>query len=810
MNVSLNWLRQYVDVELSPEEISEILTTIGLEVEGMKKVESIKGGLRGVVIGHILTCEKHPNADKLSKTTVDVGAEEPLSIVCGAPNVAAGQKVLVATVGTTLYSADGEPWKIKKGKIRGEVSQGMICAEDELGLGQSHDGIMVLDDAAEVGAEARAYFNIEDDIVYDIGLTPNRSDATSHLGVARDVLAYLKINKDSNIKIKTPDISAFKIENTTKKIKVEVQNNEACPRYTGFVVDGIKVGPSPNWLKARLESIGVRSINNIVDITNFVLHEYGQPLHAFDYNKIGGQGIVVKCLDADTPFLSLDEVERKLHPNDLMICDADLKPMCIGGVFGGLNSGVTDSTTSIFLESAHFNAKYIRNTSTRHLLRTDAAKTFEKGSDPNICLEALKRAATLMNEIAGGHVCSELIDIYPQEIKPHVIHLNYNEVRTLMGADISKDEIHNILRAMEMEISPVDSDSIKVAVPTDKADVLRSVDLIEEILRIYGFNEIQIPSKISSTLSISDHPSKTQLRTEIATTLANSGWHEMMNLSLIESSYYQGTSLEDQLVLINNTSNVHLNAMRPEMLRSGLLSIKHNLNRNTRLLRYFEFGRSYIKTEEDYTETSKITLFIAGERALKDWKSTDKHQSDFYDLKQAVASILGRFNISKYQVSPVEDDRFIYGLNYHRGPKSIVSLGKVSSEVLKAMGIKSEVFFAEFDEKALFKAQSDKLNLQELNRFPGATRDLALVLDEHISFSDVEAIARKVDKKILKEIKLFDIYKSEKHLGEGKKSYAINYSFENKERTLKDKEIDKIMNQLMSKYESDLGAVIRK
>ncbi len=810
MNVSLNWLRQYVDIDLSPEEISEILTTIGLEVEGMKEVESIKGGLRGIVIGHVLTCEKHPNADKLSKTTVDIGEDEPLSIVCGAPNVAAGQKVLVATVGTTLYAADGEPWKIKKGKIRGEVSQGMICAEDELGLGQSHDGIMILDETAEVGAAARTYFNIEDDIIYDIGLTPNRSDATSHLGVARDILAYLKINKASKAKIKSPDTSAFKIENTTKKITVDVLDTDACPRYAGFVIEGIQVGPSPDWLRARLESIGVRSINNIVDITNYVLHEYGQPLHAFDYDKIRNQKIVVRCLEADTPFLSLDEVERTLHRDDLMICDADENPMCIAGVFGGLQSGVTKDTTSIFLESAHFNAKYIRNTSTRHLLRTDAAKIFEKGSDPSICVEALKRAASLIKEITGAYVCSELIDIYPQEIKPHVIHLNYSEVQSLMGTNISKDEIHNILRALNMEISPVDADSIKVAVPTDKSDVLRSVDLIEEILRIYGFNEIEIPSKISSTLSVSNHPTKTNLRTEIATTLANAGWHEMMNLSLIESSYYKGTALEDQIVLINNTSNVHLNAMRPEMLRSGLLSIKHNLNRNARLLRYFEFGRSYIKSEEDYIETSKLTLFIAGEPPLKNWKSTDKHNTDFYDLKQAVARVLARFNILKYQVSQADDDRYAYGLNYHRGPKSIVTLGKVSSEVLKAMGIKTEVYFAEFDETALFKAQNDKLNLQEINKFPGATRDLALVLDEKTPFSDVEMIARKVDKKLLKDIKLFDVYKSEKHLGVGKKSYAINYSFENKERTLKDKEIDKIMNQLMAKYEGDLGAVIRK
>lgn len=812
MKTSLSWLKKYVDLDLEINELSEILTTIGLEVEGVEEVEMIKGGLQGVVIGHVKTCEKHPDADKLSLTTVDIGREEDLQIVCGAPNVATGQKVLVATIGTTLYNGD-EPWTIKKGKIRGQVSEGMICAEDELGLGTSHEGILVLPEDTKIGMSAAEYFDIESDTVFDIGLTPNRSDATSHLGVAKDVCAYLKINHGYSKDVKEPDIAQFSIEHNSYPIDVEVEDKNACPRYSGLTLTNVKVGESPEWMQKHLKAIGVRPISNIVDITNFVLHELGQPLHAFDADKIAGKKIIVKKAKEGDKFLSLDEKERILNAEDLMICDGNGIGMCIAGVFGGLNSGVTDNTTNIFLESAHFEAGNTRRTSTRHLLRTDAAKVFEKGSDPNITVFALKRAAQLMVEYAGATISSDITDIYPTEIKPKEITLSYEKVNRLIGTPITRDEIHNILRAMEMEILPVNDKQIKVNVPTNKADVIRDVDLIEEILRIYGFNKIPIPSKVSSTLSFSEYPGKRKIKESAADYLAAQGFNEMMGLSLIESKKYQDIYPLDEkdFVYINNTSNIHLDIMRPELMISGLSSVVHNHNRQQLDVRLFEFGKSYIKLEDDFQETEYLTLFISGKRRLESWRNDFKPQVDFFDMKRIINNTLERLGISNYQISEGNDERFSYSLNYHRGPSTLAQFGEVDARYASKMGIKVPVFYAEIPIKMLVKsAKNAKNTVTKISRFPSVRRDLALVVDKSVKFEEIYNIATKTDKKLLKEINLFDVYTNEEHVGKGKKSYAVSYIFEDETKTLNDSDIDKVMKKLIGSYKHQLGAFIRE
>ena len=812
MNISLNWLKKYIDLEMDPDKISEILTTIGLEVEGMDEVESIKGGLKGVVVGHVLECGKHPNADKLSLTKVNIGKEENIQIVCGAPNVAAGQKVLVATVGTTLYDGEGEPWKIKKGKIRGEESHGMICAEDELGLGNSHDGIMVLEEETKIGTPAATLFKLENDIVFDIGLTPNRSDATSHLGVARDLAAYLSVNEGGSGTVKTPDLSTFKVDNNKQPIDIQIEDTELCPRYTGISISGVEIKESPDWLKNHLRAIGVRPISNIVDITNFILQEYGQPLHAFDADKIKDNTIVVKTLPQDTTFTTLDEQERKLSSEDIMICDGQGNGLCIAGIFGGLESGVTDTTTNIFLESAHFNAGNIRRTSTRHLLRTDAAKCFEKGSDPNITEEALKRAAILIKELAGGMITSEIVDIYPTKIEPVVIQLRYDTVNRVIGNEISVEEIHTILRALRMDIKPLDDKSIKVSVPTDKADVLREVDLIEEILRIYGFNKITVPSKVMSTLSFTQQPDKNAIKKRINTYLASIGFNEMMNLSLIESRHYDKVlpMPTDSMVYINNTSNIHLDIMRPEMLLSGLQSVAYNINRQQTDIQVFEMGKSYQNNGVEMVEQEKLTIYISGKNNAESWKSGDQTKSDFYDIKAVVNSLLDLINVNGYQQSSTDDERLSFGYKYHRGPQEIVNFGQVTHSILKGMDIKQEVFYAEFDIQTLIKGIASSTKIKPVSKFPSSRRDLALVVNKNVQFEDIVKIARKVDKKILKDIGLFDVYEDEERLGEGKKSYAVSFTFENLERTLNDKELEKVMQQMENQFVTKLEATIRR
>ena len=814
MNVSLNWLRDYLDIGLKPEKISEVLTDIGLEVEGLEEVESVPGGLAGIVVGEVVECGKHPGADRLSLTKVNVGEEEPLQIVCGAPNVAQGQKVLVATVGTTLHPTAGEPFKIKKGKIRGEVSMGMICAEDEIGLGTNHDGIMVLPAETSIGAPAAEVFELQSDHVFEIGLTPNRSDATNHLGVAFDLAAALRTNYNSDALVKRPDVSDFKA-GSGQPIAVEVRNPELCPRYAGLTIEDLKIGPAPEWMQDRLKAVGVRPINNVVDITNFVLHEMGQPLHAFDLEKIGGNKIVVQTLPAGTKFLSLDEVERSLRAEDLMICDGNDQPMCIGGVFGGLNSGVSDSTTSIFLEAAHFDAGSVRRSSMGHNLRTDAAKVFEKGSDPNIVVEALKRAALLLQEYASATISSPLIDLYPQQIEPKQIQVRYQRVNELIGTEIPAERVHAILETMDMHILKHDQDSFTVAVPTNKSDVIREVDVIEEILRIFGFNNVPSPQEITTSMVVAPNPDPNAIRELIGDLLASNGFHEMMALSLSESRYYGGGPEAKQvpgLVYINNTSNVHLDIMRPDLLISGLEAVVRNQNRRNTDLRLFEFGRSYHLDGEKYDETNHLTILLSGRRVAENWHPAyGEGQVSFYTLKAAVELVLGRLGISGLQIEEAPAETYTYGLRLRRGPMVIADLGRVKDEICTPAGAKVEVFFADFNWDNVLRVLPRKhMQLEELNKYPTVRRDLALVVDQSVRFADLQRLAQKTEKQLLTAVNLFDVYENEEQLGAGKKSYALSFILESKDKTLTDKMVDKVINRIADAFATQLAATVRR
>lgn len=814
MKISLNWLKDYLDLPMAPEKIGEILTDIGLELESMERVERIPGGLEGVVVGHVLECMRHPNADKLSLTRVDIGAGATLQIVCGAPNVAQGQKVLVATVGTTLHPVEGEPLTLKKGKIRGEDSEGMICAQDELGLGHDHSGILVLPPDAPVGLPAKAWFDLKEDYLFEIGLTPNRSDATSHLGVARDLAAALKTNYSHPGTLCVPDVSVFTVDNHDLPVQVVVENTEACPRYCGVSISGVRVGESPQWLVERLNVIGVRSINNVVDATNYVLNELGQPLHAFDLDQIGGRKVVVKTLPHETRFRALDDTERVLHEEDLMICDGESRGMCIGGVFGGLHSGVKDDTVNIFLEAAHFNPRYIRRTSMRHNLRTDAARIFEKGSDPNIARYALQRAALLIQQLAGGKIASDIVDIYPHPVQPRRIALRYAHVNQLIGAFLEPREIESILEALNMGVQRVSSEEMLVSVPTDKADVTRPTDLIEEILRIYGFNKVAIPDKFSYTLNLKPQPDPSDMRNVVANFLAASGFNEMMALSLSQSRYYRNPLLgvaEEELAYIHNTSNAHLDVMRPDMLVSGLETVLHNQNRQQNRLRLFEFGKKYRKTESGYAETGQLALFLCGDRWKESWLADKKAQTGFFTLKAYVSQILQRTGIEGTQEKSLSHTAFSYGLQLQRGPQVLVELGKINGMLTREMGIRGEVFAAVFNWDLLLQAMGkQRIRYAEVPRFPNTRRDLALVVDQSVHFSEMAAIARKVGKKWIREVNLFDVYENESQLGSGKRSCALSYVFENPERTLQDKEVDEIMDQLIREYEMKLNAAIRR
>ena len=812
MKISHNWLKDYIELDLAIEEISEILTDIGLEVEGLEKTQSIEGGLAGLVIGEVKTAEKHPNADRLKVTTVDVGEEELRQIVCGAPNVAAGQKVIVALPGTTLYPLGGDSFTIKEGKIRGEASLGMICAEDEIGIGQDHDGIIELDSAARVGAAATTVIPVETDYIIEIGLTPNRSDATNHIGVAKDLKAALKFNKGFTGEVKMPDVSKFKVDHKKLPIAVEVQDTKACPRYAGVSIANVTVKESPEWLKTKLKALGLNPINNIVDITNFVLHELGQPLHAFDLDQITGKKIVVKKEKANTKFITLDEQERKLHQEDLMICNTK-EGMCIAGVFGGIKSGVTDATKNIFLESACFDAVTIRKTSTRHTLRTDAATRFEKGVDPNGCVYALKRAALLIKELAGGEIASDIVDVYPNKVEKPEIMVRFSQVNRLAGIPIASKNIENILEAMEMEIVKQTAESITIKVPTNKVDVLREVDVIEEILRIYGYNNIPIGETVISTLSYQNQSDKNaSIRKQIADYLAGSGFTEMMNNSISQSAYYEKALPTEDVVPIANSLTSELDVLRRNMLFSGLEVISHNQKRKNFNIKVYEFGKTYQlkKSQEgglgNYNESEHLSILVAGKNTEDNWK-TDTRTTDFYDLKQSIHTILNRLGITEYKTNESEDETFTYGLQYVNNGQTLVEYGAVEPSIAQKMDADGAIFYADFNWLNCLKlAKRQKIEFAPLPKYPAVKRDLAMILDKSVSFGEIETIALKTAKKLLQSVYLFDVYEDEEKLGKGNKSYAVNFTFLDETKTLTKKEIDKLMDKLMQQFEKQLGA----
>lgn len=804
MKVAYNWLNTYLDIKESPEKLGEIMTAIGLEVEGMEEVESIKGGLEGVVIGQVISKAVHPNADRLSVTTVDVGGEEPLPIVCGAPNVAQGQKVLIATVGTTLYDKDLQPWKIKKGKIRGESSHGMICAEDELHLGKGHEGIMVLPEEAKIGTPAAEYFNLSSDVVYEIGLTPNRSDATSQLGTARDLLAYFKFHESPDLKICHPPLA--ELPKGESPYSVEVENLQACPRFSGIGLKNVKVGPSPDWIKQRLESIGVRSINNVVDITNYVLHEWGQPLHAYDGDKIAGHSIIVANLPENTLFVTLDEVERKLHQEDLMVCDGEKRPMCIGGVFGGIGSEVTETTSRIFLESAFFDAVTIRKTSTRHLLRTDAAKCFEKGTDPNRNVMAMARAVYLLKEYAGAEIEGGLIDHYPSPIAPAVVNVSLTQINRGIGQDFSVETVEKLLEALSMTFRR-EEEQFEVEVPTDKADVTRPADVIEELLRIYGMDNITFDERHNFAVNHEPFGSTYEKREAVSQYLVGRGMNEIMGLSLMQNDSFDN---KDGLVEIHNTSNVHLNIMRPDVLQSALVTVAFNLNRQQEDLRLFEFGKAYVREQEQYKESEKLIILMSGRKEAESWRGSGHESVDFFDLKAEVIQLLAKIGFSGYQLESTTSEAFDYGLEVRRGPQSIGAFGKISRKWAKHFGIKQDVFGGQLDWKTLAKGGFRSFKVAPISRFPSMRRDLAFVMDQSVSYQQLEKLVVKTAGKSLSDIGLFDVYESKEHLGEGKKSYAIKLIFTDVNKTLKDKEIDKTIAQIVKVMEEKLNAEVRR
>ncbi|PZX14562.1 phenylalanyl-tRNA synthetase beta subunit [Breznakibacter xylanolyticus] len=816
MNISYNWLKNYIQTDITPEQVAAALTSIGLEVGSIEEIQTIKGGLEGIVIGEVITCQRHPNADKLSCTTVNIGQGEPLPIVCGAPNVAAGQKVLVATVGTTLYHGD-ESFVIKKSKLRGEPSEGMICAEDEIGLGTSHDGIMVLAPSAVPGTPAKTYFNIESDWQLEVDLTPNRIDSASHFGVARDLAAYLKQN-GANVSTAKPSVEAFKTDNHDFPITVEVENQNACPRYSGVTISGITVKESPDWLKNRLRAIGMSPINNVVDVTNFVLHEIGQPLHAFDGNKITGNKIIVKTLPGNTKFVTLDGKERQLDSQDLMICNAT-DGMCLAGVFGGLDSGVTETTTRVFLESACFNPVYIRKTARRHILSTDSSFRFERGTDPNNTLYALKRAALLIKEVAGGTISCDIIDIYPTPITDTRIDVAFAQVKRLIGKEISRDTIVSILASLDIKVVNETAETLTVDVPPYRVDVLREVDVIEEILRIYGYNNVEMPNEVRSTLTYASKPDQHKVRNMIADQLIGAGFQEIMCNSLGKSSLYEGlTSFPDQqsVILANPLSN-DLNALRQTLLFGGLESIQHNQNRKNANLKFFELGNCYAYTgnnkheQKSYSEQLQLALFITGEEAPANWYTPSREVS-FFSLKTHVLNILARVGVKAADINEETSDADIFSealAIVDQNKQTLAVFGAIGPKFLKTFDIDSPVYYASLNWDLLMKkAARNTVRYSELSKYPEVRRDLALLINKEVSFAQIKQLAQKAEKKLLKKVSLFDVYEGEK-LGAGKKSYAISFILQDDSQTLTDKQIDKIMQSLIQSFEKELGAQIR-
>ncbi len=815
MKISLNWLNDYLKTDLNIEEICKILTSIGLEVAGYEKFESIKGGLKGLVIGEVKTCEAHPDSDHLHITTVDLGDGRLTPIVCGAPNVAAGQKVVVATIGTVLYDGDKE-FTIKKSKIRGQESQGMICAEDEIGVGKDHSGIIVLPADVKVGTPAAEYYRITNDYVIEIDITPNRVDGASYLGVARDLTAYLK--QKQTIDYTLPSVEAFKTDNHNTPIAIEVARPEACRRYAGVCIEDVEVKESPEWLKTRLKAMGLNPINNIVDITNYVLFELGQPLHAFDKDRIKGNKVIIRSFPTGTKFITLDGTERSLHEDDLMVCNTE-EPMCIAGVFGGLKSGITENTKNVFLESACFDPVFVRKTARRHGLNTDASFRFERGTDPNIVIYALKRAALLIREIAGGKISSEIIDIYPEPVKDFDVEISYAHVGRLIGKKLEPETIKNILKALEIKIVKETPQGLSLQVPPYRVDVRREADVIEDILRIYGFNNIEVPAKVNSTLSYTHKPDDYRLKNTISDLLAANGFNEIMNNSLTKATYFENLESyqPENTVMLANPLSSDLNAMRQTLLFGGLETIAYNINRKNNNLKLFEFGKAYTfhKKEEEnhlkqYREENHLALFITGNKNIVSWNNKEEH-TDFFTVKAFGELILKRLGFSTDYLNIEENTQDILreGLDYKQSGKHLLTLGVVSSKLLKKFDIEQEVYYADFSWENVLKALKNHLiTFQPLPKYPSVKRDLALLLDKKVTFKEVKEIALRTEKNLLKSVCLFDVYEGEK-LGKDKKSYAVSFILQDNEKTLTDKQIDKIMNKLIGVYQHLLGAEIR-
>jgi len=809
MKISYNWLKQFLEVDLEVDYVSELLTDLGLEVEGVEKIESVKGSLEGIVVGEVLTCIQHPNADKLKVTTVAISKDDIVQIVCGANNVAAGQKVPVATIGTKLYDEKGEFFKIKKSKLRGEDSHGMICAEDELGLGNSHEGIMVLEKDIAIGTKAADIFDIETDFVFEIGLTPNRADAMSHFGVARDLRAGL-IQQGINAELKPKLVSDFQVDERTYKIDVSVDNTELVPRYIGVTMKDIVVEESPKWLKNRLKAIGLTPINNIVDITNYVMHDIGQPLHAFDASKISGNKINVKTLDAGTKFTTLDGVERELHQDDLMICDANDKPLCIAGVFGGIDSGVSNNTTSIFLESAYFNPVSIRKSAKRHQLNTDASFRFERGIDPHKVKYALKRAALLIKDIAGGKITSEIVEIYPKKLQNFEVLISYENIYKLIGDRIPENTIKNILASLDIKINNQTSSGLGLTVPAYRVDVQREADIAEEILRVYGYNNVKISDKVNTSIPYFDKYDSTSIENIIANQLTAQGFSETMANSLTKPSYIElsdNLNADFNVEILNPLSN-DLCVMRQSMLFSGLEAVIYNINRKNSNIKFFEFGNTYHKYSNAYEENKHLTLFVSGNRLKDNW-SIKKNKSDFFYIKGIINTILERLGLENLKTTPTKNDVFSEGINLQKGKIKLVEFGVVNNKILKNFGIKDTVLYADFDWENILKVMpKGNFVVTSLPKYPTVKRDLALLIDKKIQFKEIYNIAKQTEQKLLLDIDLFDVYEGDK-LPDGKKSYAVSFLLQDKNKTLEDKQIDNIMDKLQNSFIKQLQAELR-
>jgi phenylalanyl-tRNA synthetase beta chain len=815
MKISYNWLKDFINLSAGPEELSEILTSIGLEVEGTEEFEEVKGGLKGIVMGEVLTCQKHPNADKLSITTVNIGNGSPLHIVCGAPNVATGQKVAVATIGTEIFM-DEKSFTIQKTKIRGEESEGMICAEDEIGLGTKHEGIMVLDANAIPGTPASDYFNITSDTVFEIGLTPNRIDAGSHFGVARDLAAYYSWRNP--VSLKKVDVSNFKADNDSLNVKVSIEDPEGCRRFTGVTITGLNVGPSPEWLQKRLKAIGLSPINNVVDATNYVLHELGQPLHAYDADKLQNNEIIVKRLKEGTPFITLDGIERKLSAQDVMVCDGK-NPACIGGVFGGMESGVTETTKNIFLESAYFDPVAIRKTARRHGLNTDASFRFERGVDPQNTVIAMKRAALLIKEVSGGQISSTVVDVHPSPIHPVVVSILYSHIDRLIGKKIDRGVMKQILHALEIEIIEEDNDKFSVKIPPYRVDVTREADVIEDILRIYGYNNIEFSEKLNASVSYVSKPDNEQLVNRVSDYLTHNGFTEIMSNSLTKSDYYNGllTFPAANLVPILNPLSADLNVMRQTLLFGGLEAISRNINYKNPDLRLYEYGRIYSMKEADvsdfrnFAEQPVIGLFLSGNNEAQSWIAKES-PVNFFQLKAYFLNLLEQLGIDHtiFNTGSLElyNDIFSGGLEYKFKSESILRAGLVNKKLTRLFDIENEVYFAEIRWEKIVSLAVEKRRFTELPKFPEVRRDLALLLDEGIAYAQIEKLAFDAGTSLLKKVNLFDYYQG-KNLPEGKKSYAVSFFLQDLNKTLTDKEIDRIMGKIVDALVKNLNAELR-